>query len=337
MKPDRSNYEVWFIDWLDGKLNENQAEELKRFLGENPDLKEEMEMLPFLELKPEESGFRYKATLMKTPESYTESQFEYLCIAHLENDLTPGQSSELMDIISRDPERKKRFDLIQRTKLTPDNVSFPGKSSVKRLTIPGRIQRISLIGLSAAASVAILVIAYLFLRPQTHLNSDLAILNSVRDTLLIMKPPAFQVARTMSSEKTRVVQAIPVVRASKNSLSGVTESEQQTSSLKINDSRTSREMFSVGSINVLSTRNLKLGTWAHPNYIAGFNPGIMPPTYDPYGRRSNVDRFLARFFHERIMKDKSAGDRPVGSYELAEAGMKGINKLLGREIAFQSR
>ena len=39
MKIDRSNYEIWIIDWLDGSLSDSQAEELKLFLNENPDIR----------------------------------------------------------------------------------------------------------------------------------------------------------------------------------------------------------------------------------------------------------------------------------------------------------
>ena len=41
MKIDRSNYEIWLIDWLDGNLSDLQAEKLLLFLDENPDLKED--------------------------------------------------------------------------------------------------------------------------------------------------------------------------------------------------------------------------------------------------------------------------------------------------------
>lgn len=45
MQIDRSNYEIWLIDWLDENLNEIQIEQLQLFLRDNPDLKEEIEEL----------------------------------------------------------------------------------------------------------------------------------------------------------------------------------------------------------------------------------------------------------------------------------------------------
>ena len=66
------------------------------------------------------------------------------------------------------------------------------------------------------------------------------------------------------------------------------------------------------------------------NTILAFDPGYIPPIID---YRSNVQIFLARFFHEKIMKDPNSGTRPVESYEIAQAGITGLNKLFGWEIA----
>ena len=48
MQIDRSNYEIWFTDWLDGNLNSLQVEQLKLFLDKNPDLREELNDLNFI-------------------------------------------------------------------------------------------------------------------------------------------------------------------------------------------------------------------------------------------------------------------------------------------------
>ena len=58
MKIDRSNYEIWFIDWLDGNLNSLQIEQLKLFLDQNPDLKEEFNDLTPVKLVSSGNSFR---------------------------------------------------------------------------------------------------------------------------------------------------------------------------------------------------------------------------------------------------------------------------------------
>ncbi len=66
--------------------------------------------------------------------------------------------------------------------------------------------------------------------------------------------------------------------------------------------------------------------------LMAFN-GELPSKEDP-GLRSNVEKFAARFFHEKIMKNEGAGDTPVTGIDLAEAWVKGVNRLLGTEMDF---
>ena len=126
MPIDRSNYEIWIIDWLDGNLNSYQIEQVKVFLDHNPDLKEEVNELIGEEIIPPAISFPNKESLKKSPEEMTPSQFEYLCAAYLENDLSVSQQAELREIINIYPEKKKTFDLIQKTILSPGGTTFTG-------------------------------------------------------------------------------------------------------------------------------------------------------------------------------------------------------------------
>jgi hypothetical protein len=86
MQIDRSNYEIWFIDWLDGNLNSYQDEQLKLFLNHNQDLKEEFDDLTEVNLVSPGILFQHKEYLKKSPSELSPSQFEYLCAAYLEGD-----------------------------------------------------------------------------------------------------------------------------------------------------------------------------------------------------------------------------------------------------------
>jgi hypothetical protein len=160
MQIDRSNYEIWLIDWLDGNLNDLQAENLRLFLEENPDLKEEFEELTTVRLNSSVKSFQHKEQLKKTTANISESQFEYLCAAYLENDLPDGQKRELLEIIGHNQERKRSFELIQKTRLLPASVNYKQKNRLIRRTITQKIIRLSLIGLSAAAVTTLVVITY---------------------------------------------------------------------------------------------------------------------------------------------------------------------------------
>jgi len=104
MQIDRSNYEIWLIDWIDGNLSELQVEQLQLFLRENPDIKEEFNELTTLRLLPVEKSFPHKNQLKKTTADISGSQFEYLCLAFLENDLSANQQTELKESLEQDQE-----------------------------------------------------------------------------------------------------------------------------------------------------------------------------------------------------------------------------------------
>jgi hypothetical protein len=238
-----------------------------------------------------------------------------------------------MQIISRDEERRREFDLTCRLKLTPGNISFPEKLLLKRLTIPQRIFRYSSIGLTAAAAVALLITVWVFLRPDRNPSGDITAAVPSPDTLVIGYSPAFYQSQAAYGKVENIR------KSSSHSVPDPIKTDSAESGLQTRptaETGTLREPVIVDKVEAAIPAETKLITRSQPNTIAAFNPGIMPPTFDPHGRRSNVDRFMARFFHEKLMKDKAAGDRPVGSYELAEAGIKGLNKLLRWEITLPS-
>ena len=161
MKIDRSNYEIWLIDWLDGNLDESQVAALLIFLNENPDISEEFYEMSTFRVKATDDSFKLKSNLKKSPEEIHESQFEYLCIAWLENDLSFLQKEELNEIIDHDARKKRTFELIQKTKLIPAEIIYRNKKSLLKRIVPPAIIRLSVWGLSAAAIIG-LVLTFVF-------------------------------------------------------------------------------------------------------------------------------------------------------------------------------
>ena len=138
MQIDRSNYEIWFIDWLDDNLNSLQVEQLNLFLHENPDLREELNDLTPVNLASSVISFRNKEHLKKATSDISPSQFEYLCVAYLENDLSDDQQTELKEIVDSYPDRKKTFDLIQKTILSPARICYKHKRLLLKRTTAQR-------------------------------------------------------------------------------------------------------------------------------------------------------------------------------------------------------
>jgi len=332
MKPDRSNYEIWFIDWLDGNLSETEVEYLKAFLRDNPDLQEEFNDLALVTLEPSDLIFSRKKDLVKPAGSYTESQFDNLCIAFLENDLTPGQRDELIEIIDHDESKRKQFELSQKLRLSPSQVTFKRKSIVKKITIGQKILRWSFTGLSAAAAIAILISLYLFFTPAHDKKSSATAQNIKTDTLLIethapifTKEPELTLAQRNakpgnSDALTETKTSVP--------LTATTDINKDVHETTPGIHRS--EAISV--VNVQIPENIIAAFELSANNLMSYDTGYLPPLTD---ERSKAGQFLARFFHEKILKDTTEVSRPVESYEIAVAGITGLNKLLGWEMSLQ--
>jgi hypothetical protein len=331
MKPDRSNYEIWFTDLLDGNLSEKQVEELKVFLKENPDLNEELNGLSLLTINPPDFTFYGKKDLSKSPESLSEEQFEHLCVASLENDLTPGQKAELNEIISRDESKRKSFERFQKLKLKPFPVSFARKSSVIKLTIGQKIFRLSVIGLSAAATIAVIVSIFLLVPGNSQSGSQQIVQNITSDTLLIESRQTIiymeaEVKADNKSIDTIVKKSFPEISVSEVHVSLAEMIDQEM----IDSASLFQRAEAPGMLKMTIPENTITAFRPEANTILAFDPGYIPPLID---YRSNVQIFLARIFHDKIMKDPNSGTRPVESYEIAQAGITGLNKLFGWEIA----
>lgn len=168
MEINRQNYESYFIDFLDGKLNEEQVGILLSFLEFNPDLKEEFADIEKMCLEPEAETFSGKENLLKSDSDLKEvtimKDFDMYCISSMENDIAEEDENVLQGIISDDPDRADTYRLYQSARLLPDkNILYPGKTRLKRryIGIPYRI----VIPTAAAVAVLILLLQVIISRP----------------------------------------------------------------------------------------------------------------------------------------------------------------------------
>jgi hypothetical protein len=322
MMPDRSNYEIWIIDWLDGKLDESGIGMLMAFLEANPDLKEEAESLSISRLTSGNTVFAAKDDLKKTISELPFSQIEYLSVAYLENDINPLQLSELEQSLELNPENKRAFDKIQKTKLTPPAITYKNKYLLRKQQTGAKVFRFAFTGLSAAATIAVLIISYTFL--QRYLSQKNKEPEQIVASIYTGAP--FEV-------RTKAFTALPEEPANSNITTtlaaGISKelpivAYADTSSIIIRQS-----IDEITGVPVNLIPEVKAGTTG--NFLAATNNRY---SYRPYDdERSKIGRFIARNFRGKILKEPVVSDAPLKTYEIAEAGVAGLNKLLGWDMA----
>jgi hypothetical protein len=337
MVPDRKNYEPFIIDYLDGNLSQDQIFELFDFLKANPDIKKEFEEIYSFYNKISEGSYKYKNELKKSPSDLSESQFEILCVASSENDLDSEQEKELNEIITSDPQREKTYDLIKGIKLAPPDIKFRYKNKLKKTTFRQKVYRYSVIGMSAAAAVLIL---FFILTGPTPKNRDNQTASAINDTaiiktgVLITRLTPEDVPESDNINNAVKIAKHPPPEVRNHKIVAVTAS-------------TSKNLITAGpdsnAINMDRMRSniSKITTFKNPG-ITEAAPGAeliaINTTVGDLAIPQDQDRFnkfIARVFRDHILKADSTEHGNLKGYEIADAGIRGLNKLLGWQMSLE--
>ena len=131
MKINKTNYEIYFIDYHDGNLSAEDVAELFLFLEENPGLKQEFEKFSPITLEAPETIFPERDSLRKGEITFANIQ-NYLA-ASLEGDLSNDDSVLLEKFLKENPQYKQDAILYKKTILVPDfRIVYPDKKSLKQ-------------------------------------------------------------------------------------------------------------------------------------------------------------------------------------------------------------
>jgi len=128
------NYEMFYLDYLEGRLGEEDIRMLMEFLKEHPECELEDPDLPTLSVD-DESIFKGKADLKQTDdnEAITLANVEHFIISDAEGIISDDKRTELNQVISQNPEledERKRFGAVY---FAPDVTNvYQNKGDLKR-------------------------------------------------------------------------------------------------------------------------------------------------------------------------------------------------------------
>jgi hypothetical protein len=163
MKISRDNYEVFLVDYLDGKLSPSSVSELMLFLEQNPDLKGEFEGIEDAVLVAEEIAYTDKSELKKKSflNSGIDNELEYISIASIEGVLTESEKLKLNSEIIQNKKFERQINIYKTTILQPNSeIHFTGKAQLKRTRIvPIRFTTLRK-AVSIAASIGLIIGVY---------------------------------------------------------------------------------------------------------------------------------------------------------------------------------
>lgn len=320
----RDNYEIFFMDYMDGNLNPNMEKELKSFLIINPDLAELLDemMDEPLVLKPETISFSDKSILKKTEFSDDSqlSYFDQLCILDIENEITQSQKKELLNLISTKKDYKKAYELYQSTVLHPDNdIIYKNKRALKKFVIPKIGKQIIITVTSAAAATII----YFSVFNQTSnpnylkISENIQIKNS-RFESQIKNNPKKRIEKTTNIQyqnikpnKRNKLLDNQIVIVNNTTLNYKLEAKDN-SDVQLKDLKT-------------HTSPLQYTDWASLN----------PETETNTTETLTIKQFLRKKFKKNVLKTEE--DKKVTFFAVAQRVVNGYSRISGAEIKLESQ
>lgn len=159
MNINRHNYEEYFILYMDNELNSDGRRMVEAFVQQHPDLKEELDTLLQYKLTPDTNiVFDGKEDLLKEnghPVITINNCSEWLTL-YADDELNEEQKRLTERFMAANPAAMKEFQLLQKTKLQPEQVIFTNKESLYRREEP--VRRIIPYRWRAAAAILILAL-----------------------------------------------------------------------------------------------------------------------------------------------------------------------------------
>ena len=272
-----------------------------------------------------ENSFPKKDNLKKKVADLTDSQIEYLSVAYLENDLSDEQLEELEENLGQISENRIIFDAIQKIKLTPSTDGYRHKRVLKRLTTGQKVFRIATAAISAAATIAILIISYIFI-PDIISDRNMQASSEVI-------PYNIPITLLIEENKPIIKPAEPVV---------ITPEEIPVNTSVVYAAEVPPMSDLIASEPVMITQPIEYAlASAFPVIdfmvpelsLMGSNTVFIAAVSDD--DRGPVRRFIASTFRQRVLKEETFSDDKIRPFELARASVDGLNRLLDWEMEFK--
>jgi len=330
MQIDRQNYEAYFLDYIEGKLNTAEVDCLLDFLASNPDLKADLDNYETVTLIPETSIFVEKDLLRKNNigiQSVNESNFDEICIGRIEGSLDQNIEILFETYLKEHPEKIKEYDQYLKTILEPDDkVVFNEKSKLKHVRI-NRKRAIIYSTLAIAASIAMILFVYkfYFIRSETENKRFSNVVQNIftfsrkkeikTEVIAISEKPKeqFNSNQQKIKRKIKIIQRNEQIR--KQNIQMQFQSRIDVSQLKIpvlQDSPVLSENIKRASIQEASNSEIS----REQKYLS--------------------KNKLAKDAIDRAIKNENlSNDKGLNFWAMAKSGIKEINKLTGTKIVLE--
>ena len=336
MEINRHNYEAYLLDQLEGRLSVEDQQKLHDFLLLNPDCSGELSEIDPWILEPEKVHYQNIKLLRKEIPSHStileNHNFDLFSIARMEGDLNSDQIMEHETMVEADDHSAQEWMEWQRTRMVPEPLIFEGKNQLRRRNGSG--PRLIILGvISAAATVAMLLVLF---RTGPDLPQQESAIQTPHEevpqqTFDMPAQSEVQIAMAESVENQELETTVdpPSQKLKDPVLFSIKKDRDRSHELEF-------------EINVVPQDNLQPRVLAsaanHLNRSPGatevvpdqIEPLIVPPV--PIHLSSLSVAQISDLGLQELIEDYTE-ERDFSLWKVANAGIKGINKLAGSDIS----
>jgi len=331
----RENYEVFFIDYWEGQLSQDEKDMLFDFIDSHPDKKNEFEdMKSLFETPEEEPAFTLTHLLKKNindKEHINDKNIDEFIIAYLENELSHENTLKLETFLKQNPSYQKDLQLYQKTFQEPDtSIVFENKRALKKFIVGQNtlVRKISYAVVSIAASI---VLAVAFFAIDLNNNTETRLGKSIVKTEKqhIEKQPLLstnaQIITATHNPKSKFDKSPPQIVKPNNNLMPTSIIKKQNNALSLSD------------VPLLAYDNRNTYSNMY-DYIKKADLNSMEEDYSDILKTETDESFL-RFLVQKVFSDQEKSNRRTPENNVqenlwlaAEIGIEGLNSLSNRKL-----
>ena len=319
-----NNYEKFALDFLEGNLSLAERYAFLSFLKKNPDVEDDLKLLENINWSEDSFVFDEKINLKKqlVISDNKKSNFDELCIAKLENDLSEKENTLFTDYLRNNKLKFNEYKKYTYTVQRPDkSIVFNNKELIRRKQNSSLRKVYSII--SVAATILLIVGLY-FLINEQELVLQVAnnYENSVKEEALIK---ADQSKRRIESSEIKIENKIKKI-SSKKDYETKPKPEQFKSDIRLEKANIKRANL----LAKLQPKDIEI-TWSMKE-IELFKP-VSNSCYVVIDQSEYLS--LSTFFRNKIKEKVGFKNERIGVFDVAKAGIDGVNSLFGLDMKLE--
>jgi hypothetical protein len=354
----KNNYEVFFLDHIEGRLDATQTAALMLFLEAHPELKEELEGLEMVSLEPDNQiSFKAKDSLKKpllvVVGKINEHNYEEFFVAGAEGDLNDSDMLALNSFLEKNPGLVKDYETIRQCRLQPDKkVVFANKALLKKsIFVPFLTQRIYY-GVAIAASLTLLIGLAILFEPGAERHEEIARIEPLPFEELIVKEPGIS-GEPVVSEQASTIRPELTVQGSE-SIASLPQPAQDNEAMEIEKTipktREHRMPVVLASLSApakLQEIRLPILSQDQRLYFSNYFNDIAMAQHIRHAESMEEEQMAERLFAQgtAIVKEIfQPGEQEiqilpgqVNLWNIADAGINGFARITGSDLEFRKK